>query len=236
MKTETNFALIGDYSPDVTAHQAIPKALEAAGTAIGTRINYTWIDTVNLVGNVSDMLNSYDGIWVVPASPYQNMDGAIEAIRHARESDTPFFGSCGGYQHAVLEFARNALGMVDADNAEVNPNTDFPLISPLMCALVEADGEIKLAEGSRARELHGRDTITEQYRCSYGFNATYLHLFENTDLQITGHDQDNDPRIIELKGHRFFVGTAYQPERSALRGESHPLITEYVKQASQVIA
>ena len=124
--------------------------------------------------------------------------------------------------------------LAGADNAEVNPETDFLLISPLMCALVEADGEIVLAEGSRARELHGQESIIEQYRCSYGFNAEYLHLFENTDLQITGHDQDNDPRIIELKGHPFFVGTAYQPERSALRGETHPLISAFVKQAARI--
>lgn len=233
MKTKTNFALIGDYNPEVTAHQAIPKALETAGDAVGTEISYQWIDTTDLTGDVAGMLKDFDGIWVVPASPYENMNGAIEAIRYARENDTPFFGSCGGYQHAVLEFARNALGIAGADNAEVTPHTEFPLISPLMCALVEADGEINLAEGSQAKALHGRAVITEQYRCSYGFNAAYLHLFENTDLQITGHDQDNDPRIIELKGHRFFVGTAYQPERSALRGESHPLITAYVAAAAK---
>lgn len=236
MTKKTNFALIGDYNPGVTAHQAIPKALEIAGASIGSTVSYHWVDTPDLVGDIPQMLKSFDGIWVVPASPYANMDGAIGAIQYARESSIPFFGSCGGYQHAVLEFARNALGLSSADNAEVNPDIDFPLISPLMCALVETDGEIVLAEGSRARALHGRETIIEQYRCSYGFNAQYLHLFEDTDLQITGHDQDNDPRIIELQGHPFFIGTAYQPERSALRGETHPLINAFVKQAALVSA
>lgn len=235
MTGQLKFALIGDYNLKVTAHQAIPQALDLAGSLLNTNIYFQWIETVDLIGDVSQILQDFAGIWVVPASPYQNMDGAIEAIRYARESRTPFFGSCGGYQHAVLEFARNVLGMVSADNAEVNPETDFPLISPLMCALVEADGEILLAEGSKARELYGREAIIEQYRCSYGFNAAYLHLFENTDLQITGYDQDMDPRIIELVGHPFFVGTAYQPERSALRGANHPLITEFVKQAARVV-
>lgn len=225
------FALVGDYNPAVTAHQAIPNALELAGQALNQTIQFTWINTVDIGPDIADQFSIYDGIWVVPASPYQNMDGAIKAIQYARENNTPFMGTCGGYQHAVLEFARNELGFIQAANAEVTPETEFPLIAPLVCSLVEQNGEIKLTEGTMAAELYGKSLITEQYRCSYGFNVAYLNLFENSTLHVTGFDLDGDPRIIELKGHKFFVGTAYQPERSSLRGETHPLIIEFVRTA-----
>ncbi len=226
------FALVGDYNPAVVAHQAIPKALELAGRALAQPTQFEWIQTRDIRDNVGQQFESFDGIWVVPASPYENMDGAINVIQYARESDTPFMGTCGGYQHAVLEFARNVLGHAQAANAEVTPETDFPLIAPLVCSLVEQDGEIKLVSGSKAAKLYGENVITEQYRCSYGFNVVYLDLFESSDLNVTGFDLDDDPRIIELKGNRFFMGTAYQPERSSLRGETHPLIIEFVRVAS----
>lgn len=226
------FALVGDYNPAVVAHQAIPKALELAGRALAQPVQFEWIHTTDIRDDVAQQFEPFDGIWVVPASPYENMDGAISVIQYARESDTPFMGTCGGYQHAVLEFARNVLGHAQAANAEVTPETGFPLIAPLVCSLVEKDGEIKLVSESKAEKLYGENVITEQYRCSYGFNVVYLDLFESSDLNVTGFDLDDDPRIIELGGNRFFMGTAYQPERSSLRGETHPLITEFVRVAS----
>lgn len=228
----TKIACIGDYNPDVTAHQAIPKALEIAADSLGATIEYEWINTVDISSSAENQFDPFDAFWVVPASPYQNMDGALRAIRYAREKQKPLLGTCGGYQHAVLEFARNELGLEDAANAEVTPETNFPLIAPLSCALVEQDGQIKFKDGSRAKALHGSDVVCEKYHCSYGFNAAYLHLFEASKLKVTGFDLDGDPRIVELDGHPFFIGTAYQPERSALRGESHPLVTEFVRTAS----
>ena len=221
-------ALIGDYNPSVTAHQAIPKALGIAADQLGIEIGYEWIDSPNLVGDLSEILAPFDGVWAVPASPYENMVGVIQAIEFARVENIPFFGTCGGYQHAVLEFARNVLGLTQADNAEVNPSTEFPLIAPLVCALVEQDGQIQLVPDSQAADLYGTETITEQYRCSYGFNLAYVHLFDDSALSISGFDNDQDPRIIELAGNRFFMGTAFQPERAALRGENHPVVSAFV--------
>lgn len=224
-----NIALIGDYNPSVTAHQAIPKAIDIAAQHLQQQVEYTWINSPDLVGDIPDLLSSFAGIWAVPASPYENMQGVISAIEHARTQDIPFLGTCGGYQHAVLEYARNALGLSQADNAEVNPATEFPLIAPLVCALVEQDGQIYLVPDTQAAGLYGQEKITEQYRCSYGFNLAYVSLFEDSPLNISGYDDDKDPRIVELTNHRFFMGTAYQPERSALRGENHPIVTAFVE-------
>jgi CTP synthase (UTP-ammonia lyase) len=160
------------------------------------------------------------------------MDGALEAIGHARKTGLPFFGSCCGYQHAVLEFARSVLGFTQADNAEVNPDTKMPLVSPVVCALVEDTGNIELIPESQVAKLYTQLIVQEKYHCSYGINREYVSLFDQSDLQLTGFDQDGDPRVFELAHHPFFIGTAFQPERSALEGKNHPLITAFLTAAA----
>ncbi|WP_417815252.1 glutamine amidotransferase-related protein [Thalassospira alkalitolerans] len=224
-------ALVGDFKPAAIAHQAIPKALQIAGTEIGVVTEWDWIATPRFDAGAGDILSGYDGMWCVPASPYDSFDGALAAIRFARENDIPFLGTCGGYQHAVLEYARNVLGLSNAANAEIEPDAEVPLIAPLSCALIDQDGGIELAGGSLIRGYCGSETITETYRCSYGFNRDYAGLLDGRPMQISAWDADGDPRAVELRNHRFFIGTAFQPERSALRGEAHPLITAFVKAA-----
>ena len=226
-------ALVGDFNPNVVAHQAIPKALQIAADHIGTDVAYDWIATPTLDPDADHVLAQYDGVWCVPASPYASLDGALNAIRYAREHNLAFLGTCGGYQHAVLEYARNVLGLADAANAETDPDAALPLIAPLVCALIDQDGGIKLAPNSLIQTHYGVPTISETYRCSYGLNPEYAGLLDGQDLVISAWDNDDDPRAVELRGHRFFIGTAFQPERSALRGETHPLITAFVRAASE---
>lgn len=226
-------ALVGDYDATVTAHVAIPKALHIAGSTTGLDIRSEWLPTETLPDTTATCLAPFDAVWVVPASPYVSMEGALESIRFARQSRLPFLGTCGGYQHAVLEYARNVLGLENADNAEVNADATLPLIAPMSCALVEETGAIRFLEGSYIHELHGVPDVLEGYHCSYGVNPEYLPLFEHTDLRFTGFDSSGEPRSFELAGHPFFVGTAYQPERSALADRRHPLITAFVEAAAR---
>ena len=226
-------ALVGDFKQAVIAHQAIPKALQIAADHLGAIIQYDWIATERLASDAVHILEGYDGIWCVPASPYNSFDGALNAIRYVRERDVAFLGTCGGYQHAVLEYARNVLGFVDAANAEIDPDAKLPLIAPLVCALIDQDGAIKLAKDSLIRTHYSSAEINETYRCSYGLNPDYAGLLDGQDLVISAWDENGDPRAVELRSARFFIGTAFQPERSALRGETHPLITAFVRAASQ---
>jgi CTP synthase (UTP-ammonia lyase) len=225
-------ALIGDYNPTVTAHQAIPKALTLAAANIGIAVEFDWIATSDIDCPDASILRGYDGIWCVPASPYQSFDGALAAIRHARENRIAFLGTCGGYQHAILEYAHNVLGLSDAANAEIDPDAALPLIAPLSCALIDQDGGIELAENSFMREVCGAAQLTETYRCSFGFNPDYADVLDGRDLRIVAWDQGGDPRAVELHGHPFFIGTAFQPERAALRSEDHPLINAFVRAAA----
>lgn len=226
-----HIGLIGDYSPEVTAHVAIPKALAMTAKDIGIEVETTWLPTENIAANIQ-CLSSFDGLWCVPASPYKDMDGALAAIRFAREQGRPFLGTCGGFQHALIEYARNVLKFAEADHAESNPTATLALIAPLSCSLVEAEGTIKLKQNSRIKSVYGADEIVEKYHCNYGVNMRYRSLFEAGELQVTGVDAEGEPRVVELGGHPFFIATLYQPERSALSGIVHPLIREYVQAAS----
>lgn len=113
MKNAARIALVGDYDPAVTAHQAIPPALRLAAQHLGVEVGAEWVHTATLGvarGGAEESLRGYTAVWCVPASPYASEAGALAAIRHARESGLPFLGTCGGFQHAVLEYIRNVLG------------------------------------------------------------------------------------------------------------------------------
>ncbi|WP_259782198.1 CTP synthase C-terminal region-related (seleno)protein [Aestuariispira ectoiniformans] len=227
MSQSFRLALIGDYDASIPAHQALPLALDRAGRAVGHEIGHDWIETGGLV-DPSAMLAGYGGVWVTPGSPYRNMDGVLAAIRFAREVEVPFLGTCGGFQHAVIEYLRNVLGQGEADHAESNPESSMPVIAPLVCSLVEKTGAIRFEAGSRLAEIFQGPTH-EGYRCSYGLNEAYRPLLVESDMRFTGFDENGDVRAFELRAHPFFMGTLFQPERSALAGRDHPLITAFVQ-------
>lgn len=220
-------ALIGDYDAGKTAHVAIPQALERACRAAGVNLDWEWIGT-DRVFHPAETLAGFSGLWVTPGSPYVDMAGALDAIRHARENDIPFLGTCGGFQHALVEFARNVAGIAGADHAETNARGGDLVVTPLSCSLVDRTGDIAFAPGSRLRGIFGGDATDEGYHCNYGVNAAYRARFESSGLRFTAFDPAGDIRAFELPAHRFFVGTLFQPERSALRGMSHPLIDAFV--------
>jgi CTP synthase (UTP-ammonia lyase) len=229
MKPSVRIALVGDYDPDVTAHAAIPRALALAGEVAECEPAADWIATPDLADGAEQRLAPYHAVWCVPASPYASMEGALSAIRFARETGRPFLGTCGGCQHALIEYARDALGLSDADHAESNPEAALQLITPLACALREARDRIRLLAGTRIRAIYGRDEIEEGYNCSYGLNPAFRGLLEASPLHNSGVDEVGDVRVVELEGHPFFVATLFQPERSALAGAPHPLIGAYLR-------
>ncbi|MEM7259273.1 MAG: hypothetical protein AAF404_17995 [Pseudomonadota bacterium] len=217
--------LIGDYQEAVTAHRAIPKGLALAADAISVSVEYTWLHSSSIPQH---SLEEFDGLWCVPASPYEDDNNVLNAIGYARTNNRPFLGTCGGYQYAALEFARTQLGYPNAENAEVVPATSMPLISGLSCKLYDKKDGIKLIDKSIISGIYDSTAITEEYYCGYGVNAGYLHLFEGSEMVFSGFDGDGDPRCLEIPANRFYIGTAFQPERSSINGEAHPLICAYL--------
>ena len=116
MPKVVRIALIGDYNPEVTAHRAIPLALRLSADRLGVEVEPVWVHTT-AISPTAEEVSGHAGLWCVPASPYANTAGALAAIRSARESRRPFLGTCGGFQHAVLEYVRHVLGHAEADHA-----------------------------------------------------------------------------------------------------------------------
>ncbi|WLH34351.1 CTP synthase [Pseudomonas sp. FP2196] len=226
-----SIALIGDYDPQVTAHQAIPVALGMIAEQAGRDVQYQWLPTDQILADTS--LDHFDGFWCVPASPYKSETGALRAIRFAREQQRPFLGTCGGFQHAVLEFSRNVLGWADAEHGETSPESERAVLTPLTCSLVEAVDSIHLVPGSLIAKAYETSEIREGYRCRYGVSPQFETELLKSQLQAVGHDSEGDLRAIELKDHRFFVATLFQPERAALKGQMPPLVRAFVEACAE---
>lgn len=226
-------ALIGDWDPSITAHVAIPKALSLSAEALGLSVQLTWLPTETLL-NPGLELNRFGGLWCVPGSPYRSTEGALEGIRFARQNNIPFLGTCGGFQHALLEYARNVLGLTQAAHQECDPEAPEAVISRLACSLVETSQTIHYSEGSILARLHGSPTGRETFHCRYGLNPEFRNrLFERGDLTLIATDEGGEVRGFQYKPHPFFLATLYQPERTSLEQKTHPLISEFVRQAAK---
>lgn len=219
-------ALVGDYDAGVVAHRAIPHALERARAAREAEVAWEWVSTDD-VGNAPTTLERFAAVWLVPASPYRSMTGALAAVRWAREGGRPFLGTCGGFQHALIEIARDVAGMSEAEHGETCPEATERVVVPLACSLVGATGEVRWAEGSRLRAICG-PVRHEGYHCRYGLNAEYRAALERAGLRFTAFDANGEVRAGEWAEHPFFIGTLFQPERAILHGELHPIIDAFV--------
>jgi CTP synthase (UTP-ammonia lyase) len=231
MKGPVRIALIGDYNPEVKAHVAIPVALGLATAGLAGEVESVWIPTTALDQNANQQLSGFDAIWCVPNSPYASMTGVLDGIRFARESGRPFLGTCGGFQHAVIEYVRNVLGFSEADHAESNPASAMPVMSRLACSLAGARGRIQLQPGSRLSAVYGSDDTSENYQCNFGLNPRYESLLREGAMAIAARDENGEVRAVELAAHPFFVATLFQPEQSAFTGAAHPLICAFVSSA-----
>jgi CTP synthase (UTP-ammonia lyase) len=220
--TAIAIGLIGDQDESVPAHRAIPLALERAAAETSLRVRREWVPTESIVS--PGRVEAFDGLWCVPASPYRSLEGALLAIRHARERRVPFLGTCGGFQHAVIEYAQNVLGWSDAAHAETTPNAARNVISPLSCSLLDVEGLVTLLPGTKLAAAYGTAKIAAEYMCRFGVNPEFRAALVSGPLREAARDDAGDLRAVELDEHPFFVGTLFQPERAALRGKPVPIV------------
>ncbi|MBD9679359.1 CTP synthase [Pseudomonas sp. PDM18] len=213
--------LIGDRDSRVTAHWAIPLALQQSLLPHSGTLRLDWLDTPRLAQGLD--LEVYSGFWCIPGSPYLNTEGALQAITFARENQVPFLGTCGGFQHALLEHARNVLGWSDAAHSELDPQAARPVVHALPCSLVEVSETIRLIAGSHLAAIYGLPEIREGYHCRYGVNPELQDDLFGGSLRACAHGEDGNIRALEASDHPFFVATLFQPERKALAGIAVPL-------------
>lgn len=231
MARRISVGVIGDFDPEFPPHRATNSGLEHAAAALGVEIDVRWHGTEALAG--ADLTGTLveDALWCAPGSPYRSLEGALRGVRFARERNLPLLGTCGGFQHIVLEYARNVLGFADAQHAEYDPYASELFIAELACSLAGTEMAVSLAPGSRAAGFYGRTETTERYYCNFGLNPEHQRRLDEGGLRVVGVDRDGEARVLELPGRRFFVATLFVPQLGSAPGAPHPLIVAYLRVA-----
>ncbi|MGW1614391.1 CTP synthase C-terminal region-related (seleno)protein [Streptomyces sp. NPDC002285] len=226
--TPARLALVGDRSPSVASHTRVPLLLDALAERERLVLDAYWIPSQDAVAD--DAVRGFDAVWVLPGSPYRSEAGVLSAIRTAREEGIPFLGTCGGFQHALLEYAREVCGLSRVAHAENDPDADDFLIEPLACSLVGHEAVVRVESGSLAQSVIGSERTVERYFCAYG-PSRHLGTLSAHGLRFSGHDEDGHVRIAELPGHPFFLATLFQPELSGDGSRPHPIVRALARAA-----
>ncbi|CCK26651.1 CTP synthase domain-containing protein [Streptomyces davaonensis JCM 4913] len=227
-ETLARIALVGDRSPNVVSHTRIPLLLDALAARERLLLDAYWIPSEQ--AGEPGAVDGFDAVWVVPGSPYRSEAGVLAAIRVARERGIPFLGTCGGFQHALLEFARHVCGLTGVAHAENDPDAGDPLIEPLACSLVGHEGAVLVEPDSLAQSVIGSERTVERYFCAYG-PSRHLDALSGHGLRFSGRDEDGHVRIAELPGHPFFLVSLFQPELSGDGSRPHPMVTAWARAA-----
>ena len=221
-----SIAIIGEYSPTFAPHISTGAAIEHSRSASGIDVDGIWVSTEEID---KTLFERFSGIWVAPGSPYKNLDKTLWAIREAREKGIPCLGTCGGFQHIIIEYARNVLGFKDAQHAEYDPYASSLFISQLACSLAGQKMQLTFLPGSQIAAIYHATLATEEYYCNFGVNPAHLADLKSGPLKITGSDSEGEVRVVELPEHPFFLGTLFVPQTCSTRENPHPLVTAFLK-------
>lgn len=220
--------LIAEYDPAFAPHPATEAALNHSAARLRVRVRPEWTSTEALE---VPLLKKAAALWIGPGSPYKNLPRTLAAIRFARENGIPCFGTCGGFQHIILEYARNMLGYRDAAHAEYDPYASRLFISSLACSAAGRSMPLEFVSGSRVASIYGTSSAVEEYYCNFGVNREYAGVLACGPLRVTGRDAEDEIRVVELPDHPFFIGTLFVPQTRSRPDAPHPLVTAFVRAA-----
>lgn len=243
-KAKVNVGLIGKYIELQDAYKSILESFIHAGA-----INECQVQVVNIHSeyitneNVAEKLSGLDALLVAPGFGHRGVEGKIAAVKYAREKKLPFFGICLGMQMAAIEFARNVLGLKNANSTEMNPDTEHPVIDLMeeQKKVTSKGGTMRLGaypcvidQHSLAYQIYGKKEISERHRHRWEFNNKYLGDFETAGMAASGKNPATGlVEIIELKDHPFFIGVQYHPELKSTVEEPQPIFVQFIKAALQ---
>ena len=239
---EITIGLIGKYVELKDSYKSISESIIHAGVANETKVNVKWIHSEKLSkSNISNELSELDGIIVAPGFGSRGISGKIEAVQYARENNIPFFGICLGMQCAVIEFARNVLGLEEAHTTEINESTKHPVISMMeeQKTIADLGGTMRLGAykcqlkpKTKVSNAYNTDIISERHRHRFEFNNSYLTDFEDAGMMATGKNPETGlVEIVEIPNHPWFVGTQFHPEYKSTVDKPHPLFVAFIQAA-----
>ena len=249
-----NVAMVGKYIELTDSYKSLSEALLHAGIHTHTKVNICYVDAEEIEKNGTGCLAGMDAILVPGGFGERGIDGKIEAIRYARINKVPYLGICLGMQLAVIEFARHVAGMKGAHSTEFRKDTEYPVIA-LITEWVTASGDVeqrneqsdlggtmrlgaqecRLIQGTRAREIYGKDVIYERHRHRYEVNDHYIDRLVAAGLVVCGRSLDGQlVEMIELPDHPWFIASQFHPEFTSSPRDGHPLFTSYIQAARKV--
>ena len=243
-KHEVRIAVVGKYMKHRDSYKSVYESLDHAGIAHRSRVLVVRVEAEEVsTRGVAALLGGVDGILVPGGFGMRGIEGKIEAIRYARTNQIPYFGICLGMQTAVIEFARDVLGLEDANSTEFDKTSDHPVIGLMeeQLSVEQRGGTMRLgawpcslASGSLARRAYGVDQISERHRHRYEFNNRYREAFEEHGLIASGTSPDgNIVEIVELRDHPWFLAVQFHPEFQSKPTRAHPLFRDFVGAALQ---
>ena len=239
-KKSIDIALIGKYVELKDSYISIAESLIHAGAKNKTKVNINWIHSSKLEDeDIHQLLSKMNGIIVAPGFGSRAIEGKINAVKYARENNIPFLGICLGMQCAVVEFARNVIGLDGAHSTEINSDTNHPVISMMeeQKKLKNLGGTMRLGaydchvkENSLLHDIYEKDVISERHRHRFEFNNDYIDDFEKHGIVFSGKNiKNNLMETIEYSQHPWFVGVQYHPEYKSTVVNPHPLFINFVK-------
>lgn len=223
-----NIAIVGDFNAQKHTHVALNEAVMHASQHLPFTLQTKWISTDAL--KQESLASDYQGIWIAPGSPYKNDEAVYDVIQWARENNFPILGTCGGFQYMVVEYARNVIGINDADHEESTPLAESLVISKLSCSLKGQQETVIIQDKSSwLYSVLQRDQITGFFNCNYGVNPVYQNKINVHPFVFTAFSESGEVRALELKGHRFFNGTLFQPPLESTAERPNPLLMDFIK-------
>jgi len=248
---EVTVAMVGKYVNLTESYKSLSEALIHAGIHTRTCVKIVYLDSEEIEKDGTKCLEGIDAILVPGGFGERGIEGKIHTVGYARENNVPYLGICLGMQVAVIEYARNKLGLKDAHSTEFNKNTRHPVIA-LITEWIDAKGTVetrsessdlggtmrlgaqscKLTPGSRTHAMYGKNVIVERHRHRYEFNDNYREQLKQAGLQIAGVSEDGKlVEVVEIADHPWFVGCQFHPEFTSTPRDGHPLFNGFIQAA-----
>jgi len=248
---EVTVAMVGKYMDLLDAYKSLNESLEHAGIQTRTKVKVRYINAEDVEEKGLGLLDGVDAILVPGGFGKRGLEGKLMAVRHARENKIPYLGICLGMQTVVIEYARNVLGLKDANSTEFDPNTPDPIIA-LITEWVSEGGDVerrdensdlggtmrlgaqecRMEKNSKIANIYGSELIVERHRHRFEVNNNYVERLQRAGLKIGGWSADDDlVEVVEIEDHPWFVACQFHPEFTSTPRDGHPLFTSYIKAA-----